>query len=380
MAALPPDVRNNFGRDYGLAQQDVKAGVVSSRAQGAEGHWKTWLAYCSELGINPTLQEFQDPIPILQVFIRRYRIGEIAPSKRQVRSRTVEDALRSVGQAFATVGSPDPRLNSQGNIDFRIQRQLACYTKQDPPPNRVKPIPVPILMHILSGALASQIFPQIAIANMITLAFFFLLRPGEYTGTRNEYSAPFRLCDVSLKSGHQTLNIWTASDNALLAATSCTLEFTTQKNAVRGEVIALSRSGNPQFCPVRCLVQQVIHLRSHGAPADTPIATYWHNNRFVPIKPADITDSLRAATNSLGPLYGFLPKDISARSLRASGAMALLCAQVDSDIIRLLGRWRSDEMLRYLHVQAEPVMRHFSSRMITGGNFTLHPNSEVPVY
>lgn len=235
-------------------------------------------------------------------------------------------------------------------------------------------------MHVLAGAIASQIVPQIAIANMITLAFFFLLRPGEYTGTRNEYSSPFRLCDVALKSGNQRLNLFTASDNDLRAATSCTLEFTTQKNAVRGEVIALSRSGNPQFCPVRCLVDQVLHLRSHGAAPTTPLATYWHNDRLVPIKPADITTALRAATNTLGPLYGFLPQDISARSLRASGAMALLCAQVDSDVIRLLGRWRSDEMLRYLHVQAEPVMRHFSSRMITGGNFTLHPNSEVPVY
>ena len=82
----------------------------------------------------------------------------------------------------------------------------------------------------------------------------------------------------------------------------------------------------------------------------------------------------------LGPALGFLPTDISARSLRASGAMALLCAQVDSDVIRLLGRWRSDEMLRYLHIQAEPVMRDFASRMLTHGNFVLTPNQDVPCY
>jgi hypothetical protein len=34
--------------------------------------------------------------------------------------------------------------------------------------------------------------------------------------------------------------------------------------------------------------------------------------------------------------------------------MALLNGGVDTDIIRLIGRWRSDKMLRYLHVQAEP--------------------------
>ena len=35
-------------------------------------------------------------------------------------------------------------------------------------------------------------------------------------------------------------------------------------------------------------------------------------------------------------------------------------------------------MLRYLHVQAEPVMRNFAKRMIDG-NFVLHPNSDIPI-
>jgi len=52
----------------------------------------------------------------------------------------------------------------------------------------------------------------------------------------------------------------------------------------------------------------------------------------------------------MGPSYGITPHEISVRSLRASGAMSLLCAKVDTDMIRLMGRWRSDEMLRYLHV------------------------------
>ena len=59
--------------------------------------------------------------------------------------------------------------------------------------------------------------------------------------------------------------------------------------------------------------------------------------------------------------------------------MALLCAHVDTDIIRLVGRWRSDEMLRYLHVQAEPVMRQFANLMVIGGNYTLLPAQDVPL-
>ena len=96
------------------------------------------------------------------------------------------------------------------------------------------------------------------------------------------------------------------------------------------------------------------------------------------VSAANITEALRIAVAMQGPTVGFLPEDISARALRAGGAMALLCAQVDSDLIRLLGRWRSDEMLRYLHVQAQPVMRNFSRLMLQGGQFSLIPGPEVP--
>ena len=97
------------------------------------------------------------------------------------------------------------------------------------------------------------------------------------------------------------------------------------------------------------------------------------------ISPADITATLRLSVTVLGPTYGFLPLDVSTRSLWAAGAMALLCADVDTNRIRLLlGRWQSDQMFRYLHVQAEPVMRHFSSRMLLGGNYTtLLPNQAM---
>jgi hypothetical protein len=65
------------------------------------------------------------------------------------------------------------------------------------------------------------------------------------------------------------------------------------------------------------------------------------------------------------------------RSLRASGAMALLCADVDLDHIRLLGRWRSDEMLRYLHVQAFPIVAPLAEQMVRHGFYTLIPNNRV---
>ena len=214
---------------------------------------------------------------------------------------------------------------------------------------------------------------------MIVVAYFFLLRPGEYTGLSSD-TTPFALQDVTLRLGHRVLT--TASSRAdIMAATGASLTFTTQKNGVAGEVVAHGLSGHDLVCPVRALARQVLHLRSHRMPPTTPLASYVHNGRRRPVTPSHITDTLRVSVTMLGPTVGLVPADISARSLRAGGAMALLCAEVDTDFIRLLGRWQSDVMMRYLHLQAQPIMRGFARTMLRGGNYRLHrADATVPLH
>ena len=139
---------------------------------------------------TPLLVAYQDHVPILNAFARDYRTGNIAPDSRGVRSRTVEDAVRSIGQAIAILGAKDPIMTSTGKLDGRLQLQFRCYSRQDPPPSRVKPIPVQVLRRLACVAAAYR-YPELqAVADMIIIAFFLLLRPGEYTGTKYE-SSPF---------------------------------------------------------------------------------------------------------------------------------------------------------------------------------------------
>jgi hypothetical protein len=375
---VDPLARDSFCRDYGLAQTTMRAGVTPSRTRSGDSHWERWCNFCEGLALDPLLSDVSDPVTLLQVFAQRYRQGQLPQQRQAVRSRTVEDALRSVAQTFTGLGKRDPRLTSQGKIDFRLQRLLAAFSKQDSPPNRVKPIPVQVLQRIMLVAAAAPVTPgNQAIADMCCIAFFFLLRPGEYTVSTGE-STPFRVCDVQFQIGSRRLHTLLASDAELRSATFATLTFTTQKNGVRGEVIGLGRSGHAQLCPVLSLCNRVLHARAHTADPAAPLAAYYSNGRWAHVTSGDVTATLQQAVTFLGPTLGFVATDVSARSLRAAGAMALLCANVDTDLIRLVGRWRSDEMLRYLHVQAEPTMRDFSSRMLQHGTFVLHPNALVP--
>ena len=258
---------------------------------------------------------------------------------------------------------------------------LRGWKREDPPPNRVKPVPIQVIRRIVFiASFATHPLLQCT-ADMILLAFFFLLRPGEYTdGTnRDTNSQPFLLSSVQLFIGPRRLNIASATDAELLAATFGSLTFDNQKNAVRGEVIGLSTSGDPLVCPVRALARQIIHLRTARAPQDTPLSRCFHQNIAHKVTPSLITSTLRDTVRFLGPELGFVDTDVSARCLRAAGANALLLANVDSDIIRLIGRWRSDEMLRYLHVQAAPLMSQYSRRMLHSGNYALIPNQTVPM-
>ena len=255
---------------------------------------------------------------------------------------------------------------------------LTAYSKADPAPNRVKPVPVPVLRRILAVAATNMDPLLVATADMICVAFFFLLRPGEYAVSPAE-STPFELKDVQFFIGQRRLDSATASEAEILSATFASLTFDKQKNAVRGEVIGHAPSGDPNLCAVRALGRRVLHLRAHNAPASTVLACAYTDHGLQNIKPSHITEALRLAVTFLGPSLGFLPSDVSARCLRAAGANALLCGGVDTDVIRLLGRWRSDEMLRYLHTQANPLLRTFAPQMLTGGQFTLIPNQLVPV-
>jgi hypothetical protein len=73
--------------------------------------------------------------------------------------------------------------------------------------------------------------------------------------------------------------------------------------------------------------------------------------------------------------------DISARSLHAGGTMVLMYDQIYQiyhNTIHMLGRWHIDAMLRYLHLQAKPLMQQFTVIMFNYGTYSFLPTNTVP--
>lgn len=385
---MPRPLGNEFKRYLVSSAEAIRSGVIDSYADKKDAHWIIWVDFCLPRKLDPFLRNFQDPIPILEVFAAQYRDGRIAPSGNPVKSRTVEDSIRSVGQAFARMGSHDPRINKiTGKIDFRLQQQLRSYARTDAPPKRVKPLPITIVLSILAEAFngVSTSNTRRTIANMVCIAFYFCLRPGEYTGTTND-DAPFLLQDVGFYIGPRKLDNATAFDWEILAATAVTLMFTTQKNMHRNENIAHGLSGATLCCPVRATARQFLYHRHQRQrlllPYDGKVrlaSFYTPSNQIRPLQAKHVTDILRSHVGLTRSSTGLSPDDISARSLRAGGAMALLCGKVDDNVIKLLARWNSDSMMDYLHQQATPVMARLAAKMYNNGSYSFLPNEYVPV-
>jgi hypothetical protein len=358
----------------------MRAAVVPNRAASQDTHWKQWTLFCDEHDLSPDLLDQADPIPFLQVFAQRLRTGELAAGHKPVGARQVEDYLRTIGQTITSMGSSDPRLNPSGRLVSRLQQQLKGYSKADPGPVRVKPIPVSLLAHVVNAAYTTPDATLHAQADCAIIGFFFLCRPGEVTlSTASSDSTPFRLQDVEFHTGSVYVNAAYAPFSDLHAGHhSALLTFTNQKNARRNEKIAQGDTSSPLLSPTRALYRRVLHLRHHNAPPDTPLHTiFLKSGTTTNVTSANLTSLFRTSATALESSIGFGPRDFSIRSLRAGGAMALLCAQVDPLLIKLVGRWKSDEMLHYLHAQAAGLTHGLAAKMLVAGDFRLHPNQDI---
>ena len=361
MAARDSTPTGAFERDLRTVRHTMEFGILQARSKKQQRHWATWELFCSTINIDPHLQFDRDPIPFLQVFALRVRSGKLALGGAPISSRATEEYLRSVGQTLALLGYRDPTKDRDGNRDIRLQRLLSCWKKEDGPPSRAAPIPVAVLRTASDHARHQGTRKGRAIADLIWIAFFFCMRPGEYAKTQDGH--PFTVRDTAFLVNGRWVNGTKVDTTDAFHARSVSLTFTEQKNGVKGERISLGRSGDSNACPVRCLARRIRHLRRNNAVGDCPIHSVFSTTSPTPVRSTDITDTIRLAAHA-----HFLPAtNISARSLRASGATALLQAGTDVSRIKLLGRWKSDEVFRYLHTTSHHLMDSFAQSMLSHG-------------
>jgi hypothetical protein len=154
-----------------------------------------------------------------------------------------------------------------------LQIMLDGYTKADPPIQKKLPVEagVPELLVKMgygkSGSIQSQ-----AIGDLSLIAFYYLLRIGEYTvkcqhdrtKRARKQTVQFKVEDVTFfktdKHGILRCLPHNAPFSLIMTAESATLKLDNQKNGWKGVCVHQEANGEAFNCPVKALACRVIHI------------------------------------------------------------------------------------------------------------------------
>ena len=379
MEVLPPEQRDAASRDLGLVAETIDKSVVASTRRARQSAIQKWQAFCEEHNVLPNLtdQEAHQHLNFLFLFGSKYRQGAGNRQKQPVRADTVEKTLGHIAKSLTDLGLPDPRLQVSGKQVAAYKEWLRGMRKEDPASSRVLPCSLKIIEALWDLNLRTN--KDQTARRLIVIGFFYMNRPGEVVATSTTgtgRSTPFRIKDCAFTDLYgKVWNKFHPTNPALLndvdGSLAATLTYTDQKNCTKGEKVSHVRSGHEHLCPVTALEQQVSYLLRNGCPDTTPLYTYFDSKHHrKQVTASDVTNLLRRAAAKVQDQTGIPPSQISARSLRPGGATALLCAGHAPESIALVGRWKSDAILRYLRTQVDPQVKQFAKDMLAHGHFT----------
>lgn len=348
---------STLASDLDAAWSEIDHATVDGPTRAT--NWNKWSAYCvaNNLGSDPYLST-QSPsarFNALVGFAARVRTGSLGRGK-QVKADTVATALRHVSQIIMLAGYPDPRKQpGSPDLHLALDRLLKSYRNNDDAPRSQLALPVTIFENIAATEGHSSNPLEQATADIIILSFFFLLRIGETTipaTNRPTRTTQFRRRDVTFWKLHNNQRR-KLSPNAplpdLLAADAVTLKLDNQKNSVRNATLDHERVPGG-FSPTEAAAR-LYHNSRRAYPhsedallcgfAPTKAVTAQHVHQVLQ----------RAAVRLLLWEQGYDLDRIGTHSIRASGAMALHLNGVTPETIMLMGRWRSQTWLTYIHTQ-----------------------------
>jgi hypothetical protein len=247
------------------------------------------------------------------------------------------------------------------------------YRRQDPPPKPKLAVPVQVATTAAKAATLTTNPLEQAINDLVNIAFYFLLRVGEYTYVstkKRTRTIQFRVQDITLWRNNKPIPN-TASLQELLTADAATLTISNQKNGTRGELIH-HETINLDTCPTNSLARRIHHIMSVTRDPTTPISAYQPKPHadLKHVRSSHINTKVKDLVEALGyTSAGYDRRSVSSHSLRAGGAMAMKLNDIDRDTIKKFGRWSSDTFLMYIHEQISAFSAGVSKKMTTNIKF-----------
>ena len=254
------------------------------------------------------------------------------------------------------------KLDNSTDLLYPLAVTLDGFRKWDKPTEKKLPIEVDVVEFLCSlGYTGSAVEKDAVIGDWVLIAFYYLLRVGEYT-TKDarpdtKQTVQFRIKDVTFfyydKQGRLRQLRRDASDEEILQAAGATLRLSNQKNGWKGVCIFHFANGDEFLYPVRALARRYIHIRTHMKGDKRfntcALSAYFVNGARKDLTDKDVRESLKMAAARLGyPERGIPISRVDTHSLRAGGANALSLNGYSDLEIQKMGRWKSDTFKEYI--------------------------------
>jgi len=307
---------------------------------------------------------------LIQVFAERVRQG-VYGRGQQIKTGGVQAAIGAVAKTIELAGFTNP-LHRPGTTNYHasLALQTESYRRADPTVVRQDAVPVDVPNRIFESSRNCYDRRTKAVGELALIAFYFLLRVGEYTfhNQQKRRTQQFRLQDIKFLAKGKEIP---AGQLKVMEqeVDTVSLVIDNQKNGVRGDILshhAIARD-NP-CCPVRAVAARIIDMVEDGADPQTLICSF-REARSLPwqhVRGKDMVKAVQHAVESLGLLnQGYKVKRIGSHSLRSGGATALFINKKDALTIQRAGRWTSTTFMDYIHGQLDVTTRGLAQAMST---------------
>ena len=310
---------------------------------------------------------------------------------------TVTTALAAIGKKISVEFEINPlKVPGSKSYNPRIQQMLDGFAKEDPATKKKLPIEVDIPNYVAELGRAKEASELAkAVGDLTLIAFYYLLRVGEYTKKRKRNSSKqtrqFKLQDCRFfkrdEKGRLRQLPRDATDEEIMSAEMVPLKLDNQKNGWKGVCINQHWNGEDYLDGTRAVARRYCHIRQHTSDMTTFLSAYWVDGIRHDVTDEDIRASVKMAAAVLNypELRGIPVERVDTHSLRSGGANALALAGYTETQIQKMGRWKGATFKEYisdqLHCFAAGMSKSMSQQFgfvnIAGGAYSDVTNTAV---
>ena len=295
-----------------------------STQKSYSSYYKSYVKFCTKLGYPLA--------PISTPRLCRY----IAELSARLSPNSIPKYLTIVRLIHLEMGLPNPL-----DTNWQVQ-SLIRGIKREKGSFVTKKLPItPDILYQISLRLNFQLQLHTVFWAVCLTLFFSFMRKGNVLVPASNFNPDVHLrrCDFTMST----------TGISILVRHSKTIQF-------RERILLIPLSPIPKhpLCPISALLKSF--LATPGADPSGPPFVLGAQGKYIPLSPQRFQLILREHLDALG----YDPQNFSGHSFRRGAASWALQVGIPSEVIQILGDWRSDAYKEYIDISQSSKLRYIS--------------------